>query len=103
MSWRRGTSVLTASRVWVRKGTLAPSLAPASGLALVRPYLLSAEFLHVHISNLELNAKCVSPKGLKVPWHVALVAAESGLEKEPVGAGRADGNAGRNTPHADTE
>lgn len=76
---------------------------PASGLALVRPYLLSAEFLHVHISNLELNAKCVSPKGLKVPWHVALVAAESGLEKEPVGAGRADGNAGRNTPHADTE
>lgn len=102
MSWRRGTSVLTASKVWVRKGTLAPSLA-ASGLALMRPHLLSAKFLHVQIPNLELNAKFVSPKGLKVPWHVALVAAESGLEKKPVGAGRADGNAGRNTPHADTK
>lgn len=64
-------SVLTASKVWMRRGTLAPSLAPASGLALMRPHLLSAKFLHVQISNLELNAKFVSPKGLKVPWHVA--------------------------------
>lgn len=57
--------VLTASKVWMGKWTLTPSLTPASGLALMRPHLFSAKFLYVQISNLELNAEFVSPKELK--------------------------------------
>lgn len=75
---------------------LVPRLVPASGLALMRPHLFSAKFLRVQISNLELDAEFLSPKGLK--YHGMLTRGDRIDAPDASGLLRTGGNSDFSSP-----